>query len=151
MKVPSCVLWALTKKNSAFIRQQKGAKSRKECFSSDPLNLTNLHNASAQGYTNANSVGLQAEKTPSKKNFRRDYLLKVNHKQYNKTNRVLTSKDGSARLTASSIRIKRGTAHTAKVVKGLTFVNEAKKTLLLKRLAKLHGATRDQLGVTGKK
>ena len=47
MKVPSCVLWQLTKKNSAFVVQPKGAKSRKEQFSNDPLNLTGFHNASA--------------------------------------------------------------------------------------------------------
>ena len=151
MKVPSCVLWALTKKNSAFIVKQKGANSRREAFSKDPLNLTGLHNASSAGYTAENGIGLHAEKTASKKNFRREYVLAINHKSYNKTARVTKNTQGAAKLNASSQRIKRGTAAAAKVIKGLTFANDKKKALLLKRLGKLHGATRDQLGVTGKK
>ena len=142
MKVPSCVLWGLTKKNSAYIVRQKGAKSRREAFSRDPLNLTNLHNASSQGYTADNAVGLSAEKTPSKKNFRRDYILKVNHKSYNKTARVLKNTQGAAKLSASSQRIKRATAHAVKTINGLTSVNEKKRALLLRRLNALHGATR---------
>lgn len=46
-KVPSSVLWALTKKHNAFKVQPKGAKTRREGFSSDPFNLTGFHNASS--------------------------------------------------------------------------------------------------------
>ena len=82
MKVPSCVLWSLTKKNNCFLAQQKGARVRSDQFTYDPMSLTNLHNASAAGFTNELGIGLVGEKSESKskKDFRRDYVLKINHK-----------------------------------------------------------------------
>ena len=141
MKVPACVLWGLTRKHNAFKVQQAGAKSRLECFSKDPLNLTGLHNQSSAGFCNDDAIGLQASKGKSKsgKSFRRVYHLRVGHKSYHRTNRVLKSKC-DARLTASCMCIKRDTAHAAKTIKGLTGVNEKKRTLLLRRLGRLHAA-----------
>ena len=153
MKVPSCVLWSLTKKNNCFLAQQKGAKSRQDQFSYDPLNLTNMHNASSAGFTSESAIGLLGEKSESKakKDFRRDYVLKINHKSYHKTARVSKSTNGAAGLLTSSQRIKKGTTHAAKTIKGLTFANDKKKALLLKRLAKLHGATRVNVKGAAKK
>merc|ERR1712028_19298 len=93
MKVPSCVLWSLTKKHSAFIVQPKGHRSRMETFSKDPLNLTSLHNASAQGYTADEAVGVTAERGESekKKDFRKVYHL-------------LQTKDGGKLNSTSKIR-----------------------------------------------
>jgi len=47
-----------------------------------------------------------------------------------------------ARLTASDIAIKKDTARAAKAIKGLTFVSDKKRALLLRRLGRLHGAFR---------
>ena len=142
MKVPSCVLWGLTKKNNCFLVKQKGARG--DAFSHDPLNLTGMHNASSAGLTNSEAIGLTAVKAKSKsgKQFRRDYVLKINHKSYNKTTKVSKSKDGVAGPSFSSVTIKKDTKSAAKSIQGLTFANDKKKALLLKRLGKLHGATR---------
>merc|ERR1719240_2555728 len=123
MKVPSCVLWGLTKSHSAFKVQPNGSKSRRQCFNSDPQNLTNLHNASSQGFTNPGSIGLTGEKASSKsgKQFRRVYHLRVGHKSYhNSHGSVLKNKFGQARLNASDVAIKRDTVRAAKVIKGMT-------------------------------
>ena len=153
MKVPSCVLWSLTKKNNCFLAQPKGSKSRNEQFSYDPTNLTGLNNASASGFINDSGIGLLGDKAESKakKAFRRDYILKVNHKSYHKSAQVTKGTDGVAGLRSSTLRIKKGTAHAAKSIKGLTFANDKKKALLLKRLGKLHAATRVNVKGAGKK
>ena len=143
MRQPSDVLFALTKYNSAFKRQAKGSKSRKECFSADPLNLTGFHNASSAGFSAENGIGLAVVRAPSKsgKSFRREYELRTAHKSYHKTNRVIGN--AVAGLNHSTQTIRRGTGHTAKTIQGLTFANASKKALLLKRLGRLHAASRD--------
>jgi len=145
MRQPNCVLWALTRKHSAFTRRAAGAKSRGQAFSADPQNLTGLHNASSQGYTADNGIGLTVNRAASKsgKSFRREYVLTLSHKSYHKTNRVLKSAD--AHNSHSTQTIRRGTAHTARVIQGLTFATSAKKALLLRRLGRLHGASRDHV------
>ena len=128
MKVPICVLWHLTKKHSAFVVQPKGARSRKEQFSKDPLNLTGLHNASQQGYTAEEAVGFTGEKGESKtkKEWRKEfYMLK-------------TKKGG--KVNQSSQKIAKGARKASKFVKKLNYVTDKKKTLILKRLGKLNNA-----------
>ena len=151
MKQPNCVLWALTRKHSAFVRRAAGAKSRGQCFSADPLNLTGLHNASSQGFTSDGGIGLTVNRAASKsgKSFRREYVLSIAHKSYHKTNRVL--KNADAHLSHSTQTIIRGTAHTARVIQGLTHQSAAKKALLLRRLAALHGVSRDHVKGASKK
>jgi hypothetical protein len=78
----------------------------------------------------------------SKKAFNREYVLVATHKSYHKTNRVLKSKNGQAGLHHSTQKIKHGTPSAAKTIKGLTFATDAKKALLLKRLGRLHSASR---------
>lgn len=118
----------MTKKNSAYIVQPAGAKSRKEQFSADPLNLTGLHNASAQGFTAEEAVGLRAERGESekKKDFRKVFYL-------------LEAKEGG-KLACSSKKIAKGAPKTAKTVRELGYINEKKRALLLKRLGKLNNA-----------
>jgi hypothetical protein len=141
MKVPSCVLWNLTKHNSAFIVQQKGAKSRGECFSNDRLNLTGLHNASAQGYTQDAAYGLSAEKGKSRKmlSFKKVFNLHVAHNQ-TQARKSISKGSASVGSKVTTTSLKRNANHAAKVIKGLPFANEKKKTLLLKRLGKLNFA-----------
>ena len=128
MKVPSCVLWSLTKKHSAFIVQPKGHRSRMETFSKDPLNLTALHNASAQGYTADEAIGVTAERGESekKKDFRKVYHL-------------LQTKDGG-KLNSTSKKIDKGAPKAVKYVKNLKYVNDKKKALVVKKIAKLNRA-----------
>lgn len=147
MKVPSCVLWQLTKKNSCFLRRPTGSKSRLDAFSYDPLNLTGLHNASSQGFTAENAVGLGMNKaeSKSKKTFNREYVLRINHKSYHKNNKVLKNKNGQAGLVHTTQRIKHGTNQAARTIKGLHHTTDAKKALLLKRLGRLHAASRAQV------
>ena len=145
MRQPNCVLWGLTRRHSAFTRIPAGAKSRGQAFSADPFNLTGLHNASSQGFTADNGIGLTVNRAASKsgKSFRREYVLSINHKSYHKTNRVLKSAD--AHNSHSTQTIRRGTAHAAKTIQGLTHATSAKKALLLRRLGRLHGASRDHV------
>ena len=143
MRQPGDVLWMLTKSNSSFIRSQKGAKSRNQCFSADPLNLTGYHNASASGFTQEQGFGLNVTRAASKsgKSFRREYNILVAHKSHHKTAKAL--KNAAAGNSYSTQVVKRGTAHTAKTIQGLTFVSPAKRALLLKRLGRLHAASGD--------
>ena len=142
MRQPDCVIWALTKHQSAFKRQNKGAKSRNECFSTDPLSLTSLHNASGNGL-HEKSIGLVAVKGESKsqKGFKRDYVLRIAHKSRHNTTKV--SKSASAGLHYSTQTLSRGSNAAAKSIQGLTFANNAKKQLLLRKLGRLHSSTRD--------
>ena len=118
----------MTKKNSCFLVQPAGSKSRGEQFSSDPLNLTGLHNAASSGLTADESVGLAAERGESekKKGFRKVFILKE-------------AKNGG-KLCCSSTKIAKGAPRTAKTIKALGYVNEKKRQLLLKRLGKLNNA-----------
>ena len=147
MRQPANVLWALTKGQNAFKRQAKGAKSRLDCFSADPLNLTGLHNASSAGFTNPNAIGLTVNRAASKsgKSFRREFELRVNHKSHNGKQKrgVLGNKYNAAGLVWSSQRSGRGALHVSKTIQGLTFANSAKKNVLLQRLARLHASSRD--------
>tara|TARA_B110000305_G_C18957220_1_gene411030 strand:- start:124 stop:582 length:459 start_codon:yes stop_codon:yes gene_type:complete len=147
MKQPNCVLWALTRRHSAFTRRAAGAKSRGQAFSADPFNLTGLHNASSQGFTADNGIGLTVNRAASKsgKTFRREYVLSTNHKSYHggKKHQVLKSAD--AHNSHSTQTIRRGTAATAKAIQGLTHATSAKKALLLRRLGRLHGGSRDHV------
>jgi hypothetical protein len=70
--------------------------------------------------------------------------MHLNHKDRNggKKSKVLADKWKSAKLLNSVVTIKRGTVHASKTIKGLTFANDKKKTLLLRRLGKLHAASK---------
>merc|ERR1719183_7148 len=113
MKVPSCVLWGLTRKHSAFKVSRPGAKSRKTIFSQDPHNLTNLHNQSSQGFTKSGSYGLNVTRGISKtgKKFRKEYALTVTHASYHNNAKVSKSTNGAARNGFSVTQIKTGTEH----------------------------------------
>ena len=90
------------------------------------MNLTGLHNASSQGFTSEEAVGLAAERGESekKKDFRKVFIL-------------MEAKDGG-KLACTTKKIAKGAPKTAKTIKGLTYINEKKRVLLLKRLGKLN-------------
>ena len=141
MKVSSDVLWMLTKKNSAFTVSQKGAKARNEQFSKDPINLTGQHNASSQGFTKDLAYGLSATKGTSKsgKSFRKVFTLTTRHADSRKSTHWKKGNTMSGAGT-STVHLKRTANHAAKVIKKIPYVNEKKRTLLLKRLGKLNNA-----------
>merc|ERR1712216_45063 len=110
--------------------------SRKECFNSSVMNLTGLHNQSAC----TSEYGLNGVKatSSSKKGSRHCVELSIAHKDYHnsKKSKVLGDKTGQAGRHHSSVTIKKGTTHAAKVIKKLNLVSEKKRGLLLARLAK---------------
>merc|ERR1719446_1680897 len=137
MKSPAAIVWGGTKKFSAYKVQPKGARSRNECFNSSPMNLTGLHNQSAC----SSQFGLVSTKEESKKKkgTRTVFVLKQAHKDRHggSSSKVLSNKWKSAKLGYSDVSMKRGAKPASKTIKGLTFANDKKKALLLKRLGKL--------------
>ena len=142
MKTPAAVIWGCTKNFSAYKVQPKGARSRKECFNSSPMNLTGLHNQSAC----SSQFGLVSTKEESKKKkgTRTVFVLKQAHKDRHggSSSKVLSNKWKSAKLVYSDVSMKRGAKPASKTIKGLTFANDKKKALLLKRLGKLAAASK---------
>ena len=135
MKIPSSVVWQLTKKwNSQLV------KFNGQHFTHDPLSLTNLHNASQVGLSNNQAIGLSSRKEKAKKGSRRVITLLQAHKSHNKITK--SKKNSQSKLLASSIDLKRGINRIGKVVKGLSNVSDKNKKTALKRLQRLHVATR---------
>ncbi len=145
MKIPSAVVWQLTKKWNSFLVKTNGQQ-----FSHDPLNLTGFHNASSSGLSNNNSIGLSATKEKGKKGSKRVVTLLQKGKSHNKiTKRKNNSQTG---VLAAKVVLKRGINRIGKVVKGLSNISERTRKQALKRLARLHVATRPQVkGAAAKK
>mmetsp|Transcript_16176 Transcript_16176/g.11682 ORF Transcript_16176/g.11682 Transcript_16176/m.11682 type:complete len:148 (+) Transcript_16176:41-484(+) len=143
MKIPSEVVWGLTKRwNSTLV------KFNHQQFSKDPLNLTGYHNASSSGYANERAIGLQGKKEPTKKKFRSTYSLLVKHKE---TNRRLKKKKNSRSLLQYSVNDLRGGVHKAvKAIEAME-LSEMQKKRALKRLQRLAKAGRPQVKADAKK
>ena len=144
MKIPSCVLWQLTKKWNAHLVKNNGQQ-----FSYDPMNLTNLHNASSSS-ANDQVIGLVGRKDKGKKGVKRVITLLQKHKSHNK---VIKRKDNSpSALYCSKMELKKGMRRVGKVVKGLPLISERTRKIALKRLQRLHVACRPLVkGVAAKK
>ncbi|CDW81060.1 60s ribosomal protein l28 [Stylonychia lemnae] len=139
VKLPNSVVWQLTKKNNSFLVKFNG-----QTFSHDPLNLTGLHNASQAGLSNDQSVGLQAQKVKSKKGALRGAVnLLQRHKSHNKITK--RRKNSTSGAVYSSQVLKRGVNRIGRVVKNLTHISERVRRLALKRVQKLHVASRSQV------
>jgi hypothetical protein len=135
MKVPSTVLWRLTKRWNSFL--VKDIRVSKNSFSKDPLNSTGLHNASASGLANEHSVGVDMIKEKSKKKHRRVIVVNQNHKDRNAQKKV-----GKAGLVYSTFQIKKEVNHAAKAIQNFTHLTDAQKKRALKKLQALHNANR---------
>lgn len=145
MKIPSAVVWQLTKRWNSFL-----VKSNGQQFSHDPLNLTNLHNASQSGLVNTQSIGLSAIKEKGKKGSKSVVTLLQRHKSHNKITK--RKKDSQSGLFASKIVLRRGINRIGKVVKGLSGISEKTRKIALRRLTRLHVSTRPLVkGATAKK
>lgn len=138
VKLPSSVLWQLTKKNNAFLVKFNGQQ-----FTHDPLNLTGLHNASSSGLSNPSAVGFSAQKVKSKKATRAQFSLLQTHKSHNKISKRKNNSTSGAGYSVTPLR--RGINRIGKVVKNLTHVSERVRKLALKRVQRLHVATRSHV------
>ncbi len=101
----------------------------------NPLSLTNFHNASQA----ASTVGLSAEKAKGKKGTKSVVTLHQAHKSHNKAPRKAGS---TSKLQVSRVVLKRGINRIGKVVKGLSNINNRVRVAALRRLRRLHVATR---------
>lgn len=137
VKLPSSVLWQLTKKNNSFLVKFNG-----QTFSNDPLNLTGLHNASSAGLSNNGAVGVQAKKVTSKKGKgkKAEFQLLNTHKTHNKIAKA--KKNSTSGTVYSAQPVRRGVNRIAKVVKNITHISERVRKLALKRVQRLHAASR---------
>lgn len=145
VKLPSSVLWQLTKKNNSFLVKFNG-----QTFSHDPLNLTGLHNASQAGLSNNLALGLTSEKKKTKKGTRKALVLLSKSKSHNKIAKA--KKNSTSGAVYSTQPLRRGINRIGKVVKNLTHISERVRRLALKRVQRLHVANRAQVkGVATKK
>ena len=102
----------------------------------NPLSLTNFHNASQA----ASTVGLSAEKAKGKKGTKSVVTLHQAHKSHNK---IAKRKNNSqSKVHTSNVVLKRGINRIGKVVKGLSNINNRVRVAALRRLRRLHVATR---------
>ena len=135
MKIPSSVVWQLTKKYNSYLVKFNG-----QTFSHDPLNLTNLHNASSAGISKDQAVGIHATKVKAKKASRPSFTLLTKHKSHNKITK--RKKNSNSGLVYATNPLRRGVNRIAKTIKALPLHSERQKKLALKRVQRLHVATR---------
>ena len=139
MKVPSSVVWQLTKKYNTFLVKANG-----QTFTHDPLSLTNLHNGSQAGLSNDRAIGLQSRKVQAKKAKRGVVTLLQAHKSHNRiTKRKKNTRSG---LGFSRQDLRRGFNRLGKTIKNLPLQSERVRRLALRRLAALHVANRPIVG-----
>ena len=126
MKVPNCVVWSIIKSNNSFL-----VKRGNEEFTSDPLSLTNLHNASQSGLANDRSVTVHVHKEAAKKTHRRVFDLSIKHGGHHDVKK----KSGAVFATQS---VKKEVGRLAKVVNSLHGVTDKQRQLMLKRVHRVH-------------
>ena len=131
MKIPSEVVWQLTKKWNSQLVKFNGQQ-----WSSSSTSLTNFHNASQA----ASTIGLSAEKLNHKKGFKTVVTLSQVHKGRNfiAKRRFNTQR----KLHTSNVVLKRGINRIGKVVNGISFINNRVRVTALRRLRRLHVSTR---------
>ena len=79
MKIPSDLLWGLTKNGTSFSVKRKVDK-----FTKDPASVTNLHNQTDSGIANNGAVSLGLHKKKAKNGHSRVFELR---QRYNKSHR----------------------------------------------------------------
>lgn len=144
MKLPNSVLWQLTKKYNTHIVKFNG-----HSFTSDPLSLTNMHNASQAGLSNDRAVGIVSRKVQAKKATRGVLTLLQAHKSHNRiTKRKNNSTSGSA---YSRQDLRRGFNRIGKTIMNMPLQSERVRKLALRRVQRLHIANRPIAGGVAKK
>ena len=129
MKIPSAVVWQLTKRWNSHLVKFNGQQ-----FTHDPLNATNLHNASQAGLSNDHAVNVSIRKEASRghvvkkqvkragKGKRQVISLLQAHKSHNKI--AKKKNNSSSKLLYSSVDLTKGINGIGKGIKGLTHVSE---------------------------
>ena len=135
MKTPDCVIWALTKRNSAHLVKFNG-----NSWTHNPLSLTNFHNASSA----ASTVSVTGSKKHSEKKFKRTITLITKHKQTYGAKKARSDKS-QAGLLVSTVNMTKNVHHAQKAIQGLTYQNQKVKNLALRRLARVNAATRQHV------
>ena len=113
MKTPDCVLWALTKKNNAFLK-----KFNHNQWSHNPLSKTNFHNASSAASTCSiqGAKRVTVDKENKKEKTKQVFAVVTKHKMIhgkkahkkNSTSGVLVNVNNSPRVSTvlpSALRI----------------------------------------------
>ena len=131
MKTPSCVIWSLTKKNNAHLVKFNGNQ-----WSSHPRSISGFHNASES----ASPAGVQVKRVPTKKNFKRVFILNVAHNQHHGL-----KKASKSCVACTCIPLSKGQNAAAKAVNKQMHLNQVAKNKCLKRLARQHAANRSNV------
>ena len=136
MKTPANLVWALTRKHSAF--RVKRDQNTTTDFNRDPTSLTNQYNATDAGVTNTDAISVNLRKDSSKtgKWHRRVFELKQRHKSHH------GSKKNSG-LVWNTIDLKQEVDEASKSVDKLQATYKRRKALKA-RLYKLHKSDRQQ-------
>ena len=135
------VMWAITRRHHAFKSSWQGNE-----WSSAPNAYNGFHNAS----NTASTIGVEANKEKSKKQFRRVFTLHLAHKP---RHLIKKRKNGSqAGVVSTNLKIRKEVNHAAKTIQGLTFANDRTKSKALRRLARLsHSLPANLKGTAAKK
>ena len=126
------VLWALTKRNNAFL-VKFGTRKQKQ-WSHDPTNLTGFHSASNYG----SNVGVQA----SRDGKRHAFTVIQKHATKNGIKKVTR---GPAKIDRQVTKVLRSVNGAAKLVQNLNFETDKSKRAALKRLGRANYALRDNV------
>ena len=130
MKQPSCVVWALTKRNNAHL-----VKFNKTEWSSAPLNNTGFHCASQA----ASQLSVDAVRHNTKKAFGVKYVVKKGHAQHFGRKKICKSGAVMSDIKCNSRK------HAVHCISGQMHSSQKQKDQALRRLARLNAANSCQV------
>jgi len=136
MKTPDCVIWALTRKNNAHLVKFNGNQ-----WTSHPLSVTNMHNASES----ASQLSVHGSHTADadRKKFKRHFTVTLRHAQ--RHGRKSIGKDSSSRLCHSELRMSKPMHKVAQAINGFTWQNDNQKRRAIRRLLRESRAQRQHV------
>lgn len=143
MKTPDCVIWALTRKNNAYLKKFNGNQ-----WSSNPLSTTGFHNAS-QSASTCSVQGVKrvvaAKKDDEKKNEKSKKVFQVVLRHRMRHGKKVTKKNSQSGVLVSRHAITKPLTNASKAVSGLTYQSDAHKKQLLRRLYKVNKSLRSSV------
>ena len=125
MKIPSELLWGLTKNGTSFT-----VKRKTDTFTKDPCSISNLHNQSDSGIANNQAVSLGLHKKKAKNGHSRVFELRQRYNKCHHNKKLAGVAYSNMKLTKE--------VHKAAAVIGKLKVTDAKKAKLYQRLYRLH-------------
>jgi hypothetical protein len=135
MKIPDCVIWALTRRNNANLVKFNGND-----WSSNPLSVTGFHNAS----NTSSTVSVHSSKKHSEKKFKRTFSLIARHKLTHGAKKARSAKSQAGVLVSTS-NITKNVNLAAKAIQGNDSLNQKRKNAVLRRLARANAAARQHV------